>query len=91
MNAMADDSAEIFDDLYLGVRAGIDPATVPGGSWYFDSGDGTLICRVANPRFLETDLPGPSRIRFRIVEQAKGNAPHLALKPLDPYRWVPSR
>ena len=72
---------------YRGTRAGIDPASVPGGHWYFDRLHGLLIYRVANPRFFVTALSGPPRARFRIVEQSQEVSPHLALEPVDPYRW----
>jgi len=71
---------------YLGVRAGMDPAGAPAGSWYFDPRRGVLVYRVRSAWAFSTPLGPPPRAEFRIVAPGHG-APRLV--SVAPYRFRP--
>ncbi len=52
---------------YLGELDGPDPATIEGGHWYFDSHSRELVYRVRWPRYFDSELEGPPRIRWRLL------------------------
>ncbi len=88
---------------YLGELDAPDPTTVPGGQWYFDRGERVLIYRVRHGEFVETPLPGPSRIRFKYRLLTADSTPDgefephgqeirgLTLTAVEPYRWLDPR
>lgn len=68
--------------------------------WYFDTTRHQLIYRVANGEYLETNLPGPARIRFQLqlryldtnqngsYEAGTDTIQGIELVELDRYRWL---
>lgn len=68
--------------------------------WYFDASTGELIYRVANADYLQTDLPGPARIRFQLqlryvdadqngrFDRGYDTIERIELVELDHYRWL---
>ncbi|PKM43616.1 MAG: hypothetical protein CVV05_12125 [Gammaproteobacteria bacterium HGW-Gammaproteobacteria-1] len=68
--------------------------------WYFEPQQGILIYRVDNGDYLETELPGPPRIRFQLqlrYDDANGNGHYdagidslggVGMVALEPYRWL---
>lgn len=85
---------------YIGVRAGIDPMTIPPGKWYFDSSTKTLVYRVINDASFIGGPGTPARIRFevRLVYVDKnGNRKFdqdldvlqgVRLAAVEPYHWT---
>jgi hypothetical protein len=83
---------------YLGEIEQPDPKFIAGGQWYFDRTVGVLIYRIQNERYFDSDLSGPARIRYRIVQQDGGGATGssvagreegqlLVLAPQDCFVW----
>ncbi len=84
---------------YLGELAGPDPATVPGGQWYFDSVSHLLVYRVDYAAYFDSPLPGAARARFKAGRDSadtERNGPEEAvpeevqdvtLKAAEPYTW----
>ncbi|WP_127474655.1 hypothetical protein [Sulfurivermis fontis] len=68
--------------------------------WYYEPQQGILIYRVDHGEYLETELPGPPRIRFQLqlrYEDRNGNGRYdadsdalggVSLVTLEPYRWL---
>jgi len=85
---------------YAGVLDGTETTGVPGGNWYFDSTDQTLVYRVHNVNYFQTALDGPARARFRVrvlyqdrdgdrvFDSARDKLEGVVLKPTEPYRWL---
>lgn len=67
--------------------------------WYYEPQQGILIYRVQYGDYLETELPGPARLRYQLqlhYADRNGNGQYdpdsddldgIHLVPLDPYRW----
>ncbi len=67
--------------------------------WYYEPVEGLLIYRVEHGDYLDTELPGPPRIRFQLqlrYEDINGNGRYdpasdslggVSLVALEPYRW----
>jgi hypothetical protein len=67
--------------------------------WYYEPGEGVLTYRVQYGDYLETDLPGPPRVRFQLqlrYQDVNGNGRYdpgsdslgsVGLVALEPYRW----
>jgi len=84
---------------YLGELEGPDPADIPGGNWYYDRSDRTLVYRVDNDEFFVTGLPGPARVKFAVVpeyEDLNGNGrfdpgidnyQSIRLQAVNDYEW----
>lgn len=84
---------------YLGELAGPDPATIPGGQWYFDSRSRWLVYRVENEAYFDTALPGAARVRFKLDAENADTSQYGRLQPgtdddqglkieaLDHYVW----
>jgi general secretion pathway protein G len=83
--------AEIPEN-YRGAWPGPEPGSIPGGSWYFDSTNGTLVYRVYHAEEFHSPLPGPPRARFRVevLYGLHGEPQGARLAALEPYRWGPS-
>jgi len=82
---------------YLGPIAHNEPHELEAGSWYFDTDTETLIYLVRNSAYFETELSKPTRARFKIYPvyaDKKRNGKRttyiagLALRPVEPYRWL---
>lgn len=85
---------------YLGARRAVDPATIKGGHWYYAEDEQSLVYRVKNADYFRTPLPGPARIRFRILpvyddnngtgryEAAGDTLKGLSLTSLEAYTWL---
>jgi prepilin-type N-terminal cleavage/methylation domain-containing protein len=83
---------------YVGERFGPAPGSMPGGLWYFDLRDKTLIYVVAGRHFV-ADPAGRKEVRFQvrpassIKPQAsqdiadKQNIDSVILALVEPYRW----
>lgn len=67
-------------------------------TWYFDRSSRVLVYRPGNEEYVESALPGPVRLRFRITLQYEDQNRNgrfdrreslhgIALVPLEPYRW----
>jgi len=54
---------------YLGVVRDPDPRQIAGMQWYFDPGARALVYRIQYAEGFRSPLPGPARLRFRIVAQ----------------------
>ncbi len=87
---------------YLGALQGADPVRIPPGHWYFDRDRALLIYRVRHVRFVETAVSGPAQIRFKLVAipadstkdgnfETHGTIRGLAVRAVEPYRWVDPR
>ena len=80
---------------YLGVFDGVNPASIPGGHWYFDRRSRMLIYRVRNRDYFSGGLGMPPRAGFTIrIAQAQhthGQAVGAVLVAVAPYRWGPRR
>ncbi len=78
---------------YLGAFDGVNPASIPGGHWYFDRGSRMLIYRVRNRDYFSGGLGLPPRAGFMIrIAQARhthGKAVGAELVAVAPYRWGP--
>lgn len=84
---------------YLGELAGPDPATIPGGQWYFDSASQLLVYRVDYEAYFDSPLPGAARARFKVGkdsadterngEGAAGTEEDqgVTIKAVEPYTW----
>lgn len=84
-------------ESYLGDRFGPAPSSIPGGSWYFDLRDKTLVYVVAGRQFAANN-GGRQQIRYQVrplanktqvemVEADKSSIDGLSLVLLEPYRW----
>ena len=80
---------------YLGAFDGVNPASIPGGHWYFDRHSRMLIYRVRNRDYFSGGLGMPPRAGFTIrIAQAQhphGQAVGAVLVAVAPYRWGPRR
>ncbi len=88
---------------YLGEYANLEPGEVRGGQWYFDLDDATLVYRIRNTEFFQSELADPPRIRFRLeleFDDLNGDGQYnpdlefpsgAALRPVDDYQWIESR
>jgi len=75
------------------------PEQMTPRQWYYDPQQGILVYRVAHGEYLETELPGPPRIRFQLqlrYEDRNGNGRYdpdseslggVNLVTLEPYGW----
>lgn len=83
---------------YRGVFKGADPATVEGGSWYFDAANGVLVYRVRNADYFRSPAGTPAEARFAIrVYYSEGllRNRQVSAEPLgaqlavvEPYEWL---
>ncbi|MHB8347679.1 MAG: prepilin-type N-terminal cleavage/methylation domain-containing protein [Acidiferrobacterales bacterium] len=80
---------------YLGAFNGVNPASIPGGHWYFDRHSRMLIYRVRNRDYFSGGLGSPARAGFTIrIAQARhvrGEPVGAMLVAVTPYRWGPRR
>ncbi len=77
--------------LYLGEFDFQDPASVEGGTWYFDLGEALLVYRVRNREFFRSPLPGAPRVRFRLNVQYNPESKlpaDVAIRTVDEYQWI---
>lgn len=51
---------------YLGELDGPDPASIDGGSWYFDKQARRLVYRVDNTEYFESNLTGAPRVSYTV-------------------------
>ncbi|GAB4303420.1 MAG: hypothetical protein Kow0096_25490 [Thiohalomonadaceae bacterium] len=77
----------------------VPPEQLAPRRWYYEPQQGVLIYRVAHGDYLETELPGPPRLRFQLqlrYEDRNGNGRYDAgseylsgvnLVALEPYGW----
>jgi len=84
---------------YVGELFGVDPRSVPAGSWYFDLRDGTLCYVPESAEYFQSTLT-PPRARFRVevvFDDTNGNGRYdegvdlmrgLRLASLEPYAWI---
>ena len=78
---------------YLGELAGPDPATVPGGQWYFDSASHLLVYRVDYEAYFDSPLPGAARARFKLgsdtadIDLAGHELRGVTLEAVEHYTW----
>jgi len=84
---------------YLGEFAGVDPATLERGNWYFDRRQKMLIYLVKNSHFFRSSLSGPPRVRwlveldYAVSKPSSGSGPLLdrlegiSLRPMESYVW----
>ena len=82
---------------YLGTLAEVDPATVPGGHWYFDAQQHSLVYRVQHEAFFRGAAGQVAQARFQVQllwERDRGSAQAskwvvagVRLVTLEPYRW----
>lgn len=70
---------------YIGELASPDPASVAGGSWYFDRKERRLVYRVSSTDYFRCRLRGPPRIRLQVVRQAGTET--LTVQLLDDGQW----
>ena len=75
------------------------PEVMEKGKWYFQQDDRILVYRLSNDEFFNSDLEGPSRIRFRIKLDYKDNNANgqyeanideynsIKLESVDRYTW----
>lgn len=74
---------------YLGELAGIDAASIDGGSWYFNLDDRTLVYRVDNIAYFDGSLPGPARVGFSVEIDFEDLNSNNRFEPLlDEYRGI---
>jgi hypothetical protein len=84
---------------YAGEMTEAEAVNLKGGSWYFDPEQRSLIYRVRNAEVFRSDLPGPARIRYRMVldfqdlnndgrYSGEDKFNNLSLEPLDDYQWL---
>lgn len=84
---------------YLGERFGPQAGTVPGGNWYFDLRDKTLVYVVGNGRHFAPNPAGRKEVRYQI-RPLRGGKPQATGIPADiqatdgvilalvePYQW----
>lgn len=78
---------------YLGAFDGVNPASIPGGHWYFDRHSRMLIYRVRNRDYFSGGLGSPPRAGFTIrvaqARHARGEAVGAVLVAVAPYHWGP--
>ncbi len=63
---------------YLGAFDGVNPASIPGGHWYFDRHSRMLIYRVRNRDYFSGGLGMPPRAGFTIRSGGPAAAVHLS-------------
>jgi hypothetical protein len=74
---------------YIGELEAPDPDLIPGGKWYFDVPENTLVYRVNNPEYFYSELEGPPRIRFQArVEYKDVNADGIFDPAIDKFQAV---
>ena len=83
--------AEIPDN-YLGEVAGVDPANLPSGHWYYDSAAHQLVYLVRHRDYFRTELPGVPRMVFRIevVYNERGEIAGIRLDRVNAFIWTRS-
>lgn len=83
--------AEIPEN-YLGEVAGVDPANLPAGHWYFDSASHELVYLVRYTEYFRTELPGPPRMVFRVdvVYNERGELAGVRLDRENAFVWTRS-
>lgn len=91
--APGDNPATVYHDQfgllptgYVGELDRPDPAAVPGGSWYFDSGKGHLVYRVRSKRYFRSTLNGPPRMRLAMIRDNGSSI--LTMKIMDGGDWT---
>ncbi len=84
---------------YLGEAGQRDAGRFEPGNWYYDTDIEALIYLVRNYHYLESELSGVSRIRFKIYpvysdKKQEGKVvtyiSGLEIRAMEPYRWVDS-
>lgn len=75
---------------YLGALANPDPASIPGGQWYFDSAARRLVYRVRYEDRFSGGVGSPARAQFavRLVVDDKNRLEGVRLVTLEPYTWT---
>ena len=74
---------------YLGEMDNPDPAEIEGRHWYFDLRDRTLVYRVDNAEYFDSNLPGPPRVIFAVeIEYEDYNTNNRFDPPADEYLGV---
>lgn len=85
---------------YIGALADPDPKHIEGMHWYFDTTTRDLVYRIEYADGYKSPLPGPPRLRFRIVAQyadRNGNGVFdrgvdrffgLDIVPVEHARWL---
>jgi hypothetical protein len=84
---------------YAGEMTETEAVNLHGGSWYFDPEQRALVYLVRNAEVFRSNLPGPARIRYRMVldfQDMNNDGRYsgvdkyndLGLKPLDDYQWL---
>jgi len=84
---------------YVGERLGTEISAVPGGNWYFDLRDNSLVYVVGNGRHFAANASGRKEVRYQIQAlvagkpQAKRNTADkqaidgVILVLVEPYQW----
>lgn len=77
---------------YLGEVAGVDPANLPPGYWYFDSASRELVYLVQFGDYFRTELPGPPRMVFHVdlVYNERGQLAGVRLTRVNSFVWTRS-
>jgi general secretion pathway protein G len=85
---------------YQKLEGPVPPEQLAPRRWYYEPQEGILIYRVEAGDYLETELPGPPRIRFQLqlrYDDANGNGRYdagidslggVGMVALEPYRWL---
>lgn len=79
-------------DNYLGAMDGVDPAVLPKGAWYFDTGTGELVYLVRHTEYFRSDLPGEPRLAYRVelVRNERGELAGVSLARQHGFVWTRS-
>lgn len=74
---------------YLGELYNPDPADIEGLRWYYDLSDRTLVYRVDNAEYFDSNLPGPPRAEFLVRIDYKDHNTNNRYEPLiDEYQGI---
>lgn len=74
---------------YLGELDNPDPANIEGGKWYFDLHNSTLVYRIDNAEYFDTNLPKPPRVVFAVEIDYEDHNTNMLFDPqIDEYRGV---
>ena len=83
---------------YRGALRGTNPATVEGGTWYFDAANGVLVYRVRNADYFRSPAGTPAQARFAVrlyyseglPRNTQSSAEPLGaqLAVMEPYQWL---
>ena len=85
---------------YSGEMTEAEAVGLADGSWYFDPEQLALVYRIRSAEVFRSNLPGPSRIRYRLeldFEDRDGDGKFspsvdqfntFSLKPLDDFQWL---